>query len=65
MRHPRMMGIKHEALERDLDRMCVFTMGSEIVIKATDINQGEPREEEDLKLEELINTIKYQRAQLR
>lgn len=38
MRHPRMMGIKHEALERDLDRMCVFTMGSEIVIKATDIN---------------------------
>lgn len=60
-----MMDVVHIKLLRDLGYMCLFIMGSEIVIKTTDTDQGEPRKREALKVEGLDSIIKCNRAWLR
>lgn len=48
-----------QGLLREILAVLYIAMGSEIVVKVTDINYGKPKEEKDLKVEEFINISKY------
>lgn len=47
-----------QGLLREILAVLYIAVGSEIVVKVTDINYGMPKKEKDLKVEEFINIIK-------